>query len=133
MNSHTRFAGHALPSERSFVSQITPPKRRHRTGHELPGRCTKVPAGHRPQPLRTRTPAEASRPRCHRRQLLTQLGAALVVERKQAPARVDDLFEPLVTHGHSHRDLALVDGELTGKGEQLVAQPLRARLPEALR
>ena len=34
--------------------------------------------------------------------------AARVVHREQAAARVDDLLEPLVTHGHSHREQALV-------------------------
>lgn len=63
-----------------------------------------------------------------------QLGAAArVVHRQQALARGNDLLEPLVSHGHSHRELALVDSQLATKGEEFVAQSLRARVPAALR
>jgi hypothetical protein len=40
--------------------------------------------------------------------------AASVVHREQVAARVDDLLEPLVADGHSHRDLALMDDEFAG-------------------
>jgi hypothetical protein len=56
--------------------------------------------------------------------------AACVVHREQASARVDDLLKTLVTHGHSHRELALVDGELASQGEKLVSQSFRSRVPE---
>ena len=56
--------------------------------------------------------------------LSLQLRAAFAAHREQVPTRIGDLLEPLVTRGHSHRELAPVDGELAGKSEQLVAQSL---------